>query len=125
MEIWTRSKVVVIANRNTIIEEKENPYYRLEKAHFDRQKAEYDLDLLQNEQDLADWEPQRKANFTMTGEDMGELRIDKGEILIDSSSDPSHKSDPSYAQARKYLRNGLLFIERNGIRYTAQGQRID
>ncbi len=25
----------------------------------------------------------------------------------------------------KYLRNGLLFIERNGITYTAQGQRID
>ncbi len=27
--------------------------------------------------------------------------------------------------ARKYIRNGVLFIERNGITYTAQGQRID
>ena len=83
VEIWTRSKVVVIANRNTIIEEKENPYYRLEKAHFDRQKAEYDLDLLQYEQDLADWEAQRKANFTMTGEDMGEFPIEKPEFKAD------------------------------------------
>ena len=73
--------------------------------------------------------PRKKCDYRgdvlVDGEDMGELRIDKGEILIDSSSDPSHKSDPSYTPARKYLRNGLLFIERNGITYTAQGQRLD
>ena len=66
-----------------------------------------------------------RIRIIVDGEDMGELRIDNGEILIDSSSDPSHKSDPSYAQARKYLRNGVLFIDRNGITYTAQGHRID
>ena len=83
VEIWTRSKVVVIANRNTIIEEKENPYYRLEKAHFERQQAEYELDLLEYEQDLADWEAKRKANFTMTGEDMGEFPFEKPEFKAD------------------------------------------
>ena len=83
VEIWTRSKVVVIANRNTIIEEKENPYYRLEKAHFDRQKAEYELDMLQYEQDLADWEAERQATFTMTGEDMGEFPVEKPEFKAD------------------------------------------
>ena len=80
IEIWTRSKVVVIANRNTIIEEKENPYYRLEKAHFERQKAEYDLSLLEWEQALADWNANRQATFTMTGQDIGEYPVEKPEF---------------------------------------------
>ena len=83
VEIWTRSKVVVIANRNTIIEEKENPYYRLEKAHFERQKAEYDLDMLQYEQDLANWNAERQATFTMTGQDIGEYPEAKPEFKAD------------------------------------------
>ena len=80
IEIWTRKKMVVIANRTTIIEEKENPYYRLEKAHFDRQKAEYDLELFQYEQELANWEANRQANFMMTGQDMGEFKGEKPEF---------------------------------------------
>jgi hypothetical protein len=32
---------------------------------------------------------------------------------------------PHTPQARKYLRNGILYIEHNGITYTAQGHRID
>lgn len=83
VEIWTRSKVVVIANRNTIIEEKENPYYRLEKAHFERQKAEYELSMLEYDQDLANWEAERQANFTLTGEDIGEFPIEKPEFEPD------------------------------------------
>lgn len=83
VEIWTRSKVVVIANRNTIIEEKENPYYRLEKAHFDRQKAEFDLDMLEYEQALADWNAQRQMTMTMTGQDIGELPVEKPEFKAD------------------------------------------
>lgn len=83
VEIWTRSKVVVIANRNTIIEEKENPYYRLEKAHFERQKAEYALDLLQYEQDLAAWDANRQATFTTTGQDIGEFPMEKPEFEAD------------------------------------------
>lgn len=83
IEIWTRSKVVVIANRNTIIEEKENPYYRLEKAHFERQKAEYDLSLLEWEQALTDWNANRQATFTMTGRDIGEYPVEKPEFKSD------------------------------------------
>lgn len=77
IEIWTRSKVVVIANRNTIIEEKENPYYRIEKAHFERQKAEYDLDMLEYEQGLADWEAERTSALTMYGMDIGPYNVEK------------------------------------------------
>ena len=83
VEIWTRSKVVVIANRNTIIEERENPYYRLEKAHFERQKAEYDLDLLQYEQDLANWNAERQMTLTMSGQDIGAYPVEKPEFKAD------------------------------------------
>ena len=80
VEIWTRSKVVVIANRNTIIEERENPYYKLEKAHFERQKAEYDLDMLQYEQELADWNADRQVQLTLYGRDIGEYPVKKPEF---------------------------------------------
>lgn len=83
VEIWTRSKVVVIANRNTIIEEKENPYYRLEKAHFERQKAEFDLDMLQYEQDLANWNADRQLQLTLYGQDIGEYPVEKPEFKAD------------------------------------------
>ncbi len=55
-----------------------------------------------------------RVRIVVDGVEIGELRMDNGEILIDSSSEP-----------RKYLRNGVLFIERNGITYTARGHRID
>ena len=83
VEIWTRKKVVVIANRNTIIEEKENPYYRLEKAHFKRQEAEYNLDMLEYEQNLANWEADRQMQLTMYGEDIGEYPGEKPEFKAD------------------------------------------
>lgn len=83
IEIWTRSKVVVIANRNTIIEEKENPYFRLEKAHFERQKAEYDLDMLEYEQKVADWNADRQVELTMFGQDIGEYPYAKPEFKAD------------------------------------------
>lgn len=83
VEIWTRSKVVVIANRNTIIEERENPYYKLEKAHFETQKAEYELDLLQYEQDLANWNADRQMQLTLYGNDIGEYPVEKPEFKAD------------------------------------------
>ena len=83
IEIWTRSKVVVIANRNCIIEEKENPYYRLEKAHFERQKAEYDLDMVEYEQNLADWQAERANAITLYGYDIGEYPVEKPEFKAD------------------------------------------
>ena len=83
IEIWTRSKVVVIANRNCIIEEKENPYYRLEKAHFDRQKAEYDLDMIEYEQGAQDWQAERANTLTLYGYDIGDYPQEKPEFKAD------------------------------------------
>ena len=40
IEIWTKKHVVVIANRNTIIEERENPHYALAKSQQAQRKAE-------------------------------------------------------------------------------------
>jgi hypothetical protein len=72
--------VVVIANRNTIIEERENPYYKLEKAHFERQKAEFELDMLEYEQALADWNADRQVQLTLYGRDIGEYPVEKPEF---------------------------------------------
>ena len=80
VEIWTRKNVVVIANRNTIIEEKENPYYRLEKAHFERQQAEYDLSMLEYEQNLQSWNAERAATLTLYGRDIGPYEGEKPEF---------------------------------------------
>ena len=55
-----------------------------------------------------------RVRIVVDGVEIGELRMDNGEILIDSSSEP-----------RKYIRNGVLFIERNGITYSAQGHCIE
>ena len=100
IEIWTKSKVVVIANRNTIIEEKENPYYRLEKAHFDRQKAEYDLAMLEYEQDRNGWEAKRKSTFTLTGQDIGEFPVMKPEF--DAEFDEEEAGFLPFAHGRDF-----------------------
>ena len=46
IEIWTRKKVVVIANRSAIIEEKENPHYAMEKSKFEIRRKEWELERL-------------------------------------------------------------------------------
>jgi hypothetical protein len=61
-----------------------------------------------------------RVRIIADGETVSELQV-----VGTAPSDWSDKSDPSYTPARKYLRNGILFIERNGITYTAQGHRID
>ena len=43
IEIWTKKYVVVIANRSTIIEERENPHYALAKSQQAQRKAEAQL----------------------------------------------------------------------------------
>ena len=43
IEIWTKKYVVVIANRNTIIEERENPHYALAKSQQAQRKVEAQL----------------------------------------------------------------------------------
>ncbi len=47
IEIWTRKKVVVIANRSAIIEEKENPHFAMEKAKYNIRKKEWELNQLE------------------------------------------------------------------------------
>ena len=61
-----------------------------------------------------------RVRIIADGEPVSELQV-----VGTDSSDWSDKSYKSASSARKYLRNGLLFIERNGITYTAQGQRLD
>ena len=53
------------------------------------------------------------------GETVSELQV-----VGTAPSDWSDKSDPSYTPAVKYIHNGILYIERNGKTYTAQGAEL-
>ena len=55
-----------------------------------------------------------RIRIIVDGEDMGELRIDKGEMLMNNSAEP-----------HKFIENGILYIERDGVIYNAQGQRVE
>ena len=66
-----------------------------------------------------------EMTFTTQGtyEDPIETDLD---LIPDADADETDLTPtPRTPQARKYIRNGVLFIERNGITYTAQGHRID
>ena len=67
-----------------------------------------------------------RVRIIADGETVSELQV-VGTAPSDWSdkSDPSYNSAPSAPSARKYIENGVLYIERNGITYTAQGQRLD
>ena len=60
IEIWTRERVAVIANRSVLIEEKENPHYALERSKFEQRKTEHELERL--------------VTLQTTGEDIGEFK---------------------------------------------------
>lgn len=53
IEIWTHEEVCVIANRLTVIEHRENPYYALNKAKYEQRKLEWELNRLQRLQETA------------------------------------------------------------------------
>ena len=55
-----------------------------------------------------------KMRIVVDGEDRGEIRIDNGELIIDNGS-----------PVRKFIRNGNLYIEREGVIYDAQGKRVE
>ncbi len=55
-----------------------------------------------------------KMRIVVDGEDKGEIRIDNGELIIDNGS-----------PVRKFIRNGNLYIEREGVIYDAQGKRVE
>lgn len=60
--------------------------------------------------------PQR-VRIVVEGEPMGELEIVNGELF--------HAGGDDRAPIRKFVDNGVLYIERNGVRYDAQGKIID
>ena len=43
IEIWTPERVAVIANRGTLIEERENPHFALMRSKFEQRKLEHEL----------------------------------------------------------------------------------
>ena len=50
--------------------------------------------------------------------------------IFQVSDEPISTATPSIVndakdKPKKYIRNGMLYIERNGVRYNAQGQRMD
>lgn len=53
IEIWTHEEVCVIANRLTVIEHRENPYYALNKSKYEQRKLEWELNRLQTLQETA------------------------------------------------------------------------
>ena len=73
IEIWTHEEVCVIANRLTVIEHRENPYYALNKAKYEQRKLEWELRRMQ------------KLQQTAGAEDIGEFNEEfnkKGAGLI-------------------------------------------
>ncbi|MBR1425909.1 MAG: InlB B-repeat-containing protein [Paludibacteraceae bacterium] len=65
--------------------------------------------------EILDKESMQKMRIIVDGEDRGELIIDAdGDILA-----------PSDAQSRKFIRDGVLYIEREGVVYDAQGKRVE
>jgi hypothetical protein len=107
VEIWTKKKVVVIANRNIIIEEKENPYYLLEKAKFERKKAEYDLAEFEYEQAMQTWEAERQSQFTLYGIDIGEPDFEKPEFT--EEFDEERAGILPFAHGRDYEDISLVY----------------
>jgi hypothetical protein len=55
----------------------------------------------------------QRVRIIADGEEVGQWILDKEEDAMDN------------AHAVKYIDNGIMVIERTGITYTVQGQRID
>lgn len=53
IEIWTHEEVCVIANQQTVIEYRENPYFALNKSKFEQRKLAWELERLQKLQQSA------------------------------------------------------------------------
>ena len=56
-----------------------------------------------------------RVRIVVEGEGTTELEVVDGEL---------YDADEDGRAPRKYIRNGVLIIERNGIRYDAQGKRL-
>ena len=53
IEIWTHEEVCVIANQQTVIEHRENPYFALNKSKFEQRKLAWELERYQKLQQSA------------------------------------------------------------------------
>ena len=53
IEIWTHEEVCVIANQQTVIEYRENPYFALNKSKFEQRKLAWELEKYQKLQQSA------------------------------------------------------------------------
>ncbi|MBR1923121.1 MAG: hypothetical protein IJ838_05165, partial [Paludibacteraceae bacterium] len=61
-----------------------------------------------------------RVRIVVEGEGTTELEVVDGELYDARGND----ADEDVRAPRKYIRNGVLIIERNGVRYDAQGKRL-
>lgn len=101
VEIWTKKKVVVLANRSTIIEERENPHYAVEKALFEQRKTEAEMAQLDYQNALAEWESNRQMTIALTGEDIGPFEGEAPKPFDEEFDEESAGLLP-FAQGRDY-----------------------
>ena len=66
-----------------------------------------------------------EMTFTTQGTYEDPIETDLESVYNADADETDLTPSPRAPQARKYIRNGILLIERNGKTYTAQGQRID
>ena len=101
IEIWTHKNVVVIAGRSVIIEERENPHYVMEKALYEQRKTEHEMKLIENQQEIEEWNTNRSMMLATQGIDIGEF---PGEVVgeFDEDWDDENAGLLPFAQGRDY-----------------------
>lgn len=101
IEIWTHKNVVVIAGRSVIIEERENPHYVMEKALYEQRKTEHEMKLMENRQEIEEWNTNRSMMLATQGIDIGEW---EGEVVgeFDEDWDDENAGLLPFAQGRDY-----------------------
>lgn len=101
IEIWTHKRVVVIANRRAIIEDRENPYYTLAKAQYEQRKTEHEYAKLKYAEEKLVWDNNREMRLQATGEDTGDFQ---GEPVgeFDEIFDEKHAGLLPFAHGRMY-----------------------
>lgn len=102
IEIWTKKHVVVIANRSTIIEERENPHYALAKSQQAQRKAEAQL---------------KGEEITEDDKAEGLLPFTHGRIYADISL-PYGDSDVDIIADQQELLNELTELNIEALLYT-------
>ena len=65
-----------------------------------------------------------RVRIVVEGEDTTELEVVDGELDDAGGYNADGDGRGPSGVAKKYIRNGVLIIERNGVRYDAQGKRL-